>query len=76
MQKPVYGIEEIPEDYDYIIVVGYKYLPVNTEGDSVFEVPVLMFDEPVAVIGDTVAMSKPHEVEYMLTFHSYTPEKR
>ena len=59
-------------NYDYMIVDGEKYLPVNTEGDSVFEVPVLMFDEPVVVIGDTVAMSKPHEVEYTLTFHSDT----
>ena len=59
-------------NYDYMIVDGEKYLPVNTEGDSVFEVPVLMFDEPVVVIGNTVAMSKPHEVEYTLTFHSDT----
>lgn len=59
-------------NYDYMIVDGKKYLPVNTEGDSVFEVPVLMFDESVVVIGDTVAMSKPHEVEYTLTFHSDT----
>ena len=59
-------------NYDYMIVDGEKYLPVNTEGDSVFEVPVLMFDEPVVVIGDTVAMSKPHEVEYTLIFHSDT----
>ena len=63
-------------NYDYMIVDGEKYLPVNTEGDSVFEVPVLTFDEPVVVIGDTVAMSKPHEVEYTLTFHSDTAEER
>lgn len=59
-------------NYDYMIVDGEKYLPVNSEGDSVFEVPVTAFDEPFAVIGDTVAMSKPHEVEYTLTFHSDT----
>lgn len=59
-------------NYDYMIVDGQKYLPVNSEGDSVFEVPVTAFDEPIAVIGDTVAMSKPHEVEYTLTFHSDT----
>lgn len=63
-------------NYDYMVVDGEKYFPVNTEGDSVFEVPVLMFDEPMAVIGDTVAMSTPHEVEYTLTFHSDTAEKR
>ena len=60
---------------DYMIVDGEKYLPVNTEGDSVFEIPVLKFDEPMDVIGDTVAMSKPHEIEYTLTFHLDTVVK-
>ena len=55
-----------------MIVDGEKYLPVNTEGNSVFEVPVTALDEPVTVIGDTVAMSQPHEIEYILTFHSDT----
>ena len=62
-------------NYDYMIVNGEKYLPVNTEGDSIFEIPVLIFDEPMDVIGDTVAMSTPHEIEYMLTFHSNTAVK-
>lgn len=55
-------------NYDYMIVNGEKYLPINTEGDSVFEIPVFKYDEPIEVIGDTVAMSKPHEIEYTLTF--------
>ncbi len=59
-------------NYDYMIVDGEKYLPVNTEGNSTFEIPVLKFEEPMQVIGDTVAMSKPHEIEYTLTFHSDT----
>ena len=59
-------------NYDYMIVDGEKYLPVNTEGNSVFEIPVLFFDKPVDVIGDTVAMSTPHEIEYTLTFYSGT----
>ncbi len=59
-------------NYDYMLVNGEKYLPVNTTGDSVFEIPVMNFDEPMEVIGDTVAMSKPHEIEYTLTFHSDT----
>lgn len=63
-------------NYDYMIVDGKKYMPVNTEGDSVFEIPVLKFDEPMAVIGDTVAMSKPHEIEYTLTFHLDTAVKK
>ena len=56
--------------YDYMMVDGDKYLPVNTEGNSTFEIPVSVFDEPMAVIGDTTAMSVPHEVEYTLTFAS------
>lgn len=65
-------IEWSSPDYDYMIVGGQKYLPVNTEGNSVFELPVSVFDEPIPVIGDTTAMSRPHEVEYTLTFHSDT----
>jgi len=56
--------------YDYMMVGEEKYLPVNTEGNSTFEIPVEVFDEPMAVIGDTTAMSVPHEVEYTLTFAS------
>lgn len=59
-------------NYDYMIVDGEKYLPINTEGNSVFEIPVLYFDKPMDVIGDTVAMSTPHEIEYTLTFYSDT----
>lgn len=59
-------------NYDYMLVGEEKYLPVNTEGDSVFEIPITVFDEPVNVIGDTIAMSKPHEVEYTITFYSDT----
>lgn len=59
-------------NYDYMLVNGEKYLPVNTEGNSVFEIPVEQFDSPITIIGDTVAMSKPHEIEYTITFHSNT----
>ena len=56
--------------YDYMIVDGQRYEPVNTEGDSVFEIPVAYFDKPLKVIADTTAMSEPHEIEYTLTFDS------
>ena len=65
-------IEWSSPNYDYMIVDGEKYLPVNEEGNSVFEIPVKDFDEPLEVIADTVAMSKPHEIEYTLIFHSDT----
>ena len=71
-QKVTASVEWSSPNYDYMLVDGEKFLPVNTEGNSVFEIPVAAFDEPVTVIGDTVAMSKPHEIEYTLTFHSDT----
>ena len=58
--------------YDYMIVEEKKYFPVNTEGNSTFEIPVQIFDEAISVIGNTVAMSTPHEIEYTLIFHSDT----
>lgn len=64
-------------NYDYMVVDGEKYFPVNTDGNSVFEIPIASLDKELTVIGDTVAMSKPHEIEYTLIFHSDTmkPEK-
>ncbi|MBR2187112.1 MAG: iron transporter [Lachnospiraceae bacterium] len=54
--------------YDYMIVGGQKYERVNTEGNSVFEIPIPGYNEDFTVIADTVAMSKPHEIEYVLNF--------
>lgn len=53
--------------YDYMVVADQKYEPVNTEGNSVFEIPVLALNEPFKVIADTTAMSEPHEIEYTFT---------
>lgn len=55
-------------NYDYMIVNGQKYLPINTEGNSVFLIPVMCFDKEMTVTADTTAMSTPHEVEYTLIF--------
>jgi len=68
--KMVARIEWSSPNYDYMLVNGEKYLPVNTEGNSVFEIPVAALDQEFDVVGDTVAMSKPREIEYTLTFHS------
>ena len=59
-------------NYDYMIVNGEKYLPVNETGNSVFEIPVEVFDFGLPVLADTTAMSTPHEVAYTLYFHSST----
>ena len=54
-------------NYDYMIVDGEKYLNEAAEGEnSVFTIPVPAFGEEFTVIGDTVAMSTPHEIEYTL----------
>ncbi len=57
-------------NYDYMLLDGIKYLPVNEEGNSTFELPISDTDGVLNVIADTVAMSKPHEIEYTLTLKS------
>ena len=55
------------KNYDYMKVDDIQYFPINEEGNSAFEIPVSIFDRPMPVIADTVAMSQPHEIEYKLT---------
>ena len=59
-------------NYDYMLIDGEKYLPINTEGNSTFVIPVAALDTALAVTADTVAMSTPHEIDYTLTFDSAT----
>lgn len=56
-------------NYDYMKVGGEIFSPVNIKGNSVFEIPVFVFDEKISVVGDTTAMGTPHEIEYVLTFY-------
>lgn len=63
-------IEWSSTHYDYMLVGGEKFLPINEEGYSTFEIPITVFNKPMPVVADTVAMSTPHEIEYTLTFHS------
>ena len=62
------------KNYDYMKVEGEKYLPVPNEDNAAFRIPVLYFDRPMPVIADTVAMSEPHEISYMLCFDSSSLE--
>lgn len=62
-------------NYDYMIVDGEKYEPVNKEGNSTFEIPVSVFDAEMEVTADTVAMSTPHEIDYTLNFDSSSMKK-
>lgn len=67
-KQAVAEIEWSSPYYDYMIVDDVTYQPVNTEGNSVFEIPVEQLGEPVSVVADTTAMSVPHEISYTLTF--------
>lgn len=62
-------------NYDYMLVDGEKYEPVNKEGNSTFEIPVSVFDAEMDVTADTVAMSEPHEIDYTLNFDSTTAKE-
>lgn len=57
-------------NYDYMVMDGVRYDLISFENGSTFRLPFPGFDAPVDVIGDTVAMSMPHEIEYKLTLHS------
>ncbi len=57
-------------NYDYMKLEGVRYDPVNEGGNSAFEIPVPAFDCELPIVADTVAMSKPHEVEYVLKVSS------
>ena len=63
-------IEWSSSNYDYMKMGDETFLPVNEQGNSVFELPVEEFDVPVTVMAETTAMSTPHEIEYTLTFES------
>ena len=57
--------------YEYMLIDGVQYDPISTEGNSTFEIPVVL-DEDMAVSASTTAMSEPHLVEYTLHFDGST----
>lgn len=54
--------------YDYMLVDGKKYMGEVKEEHSVFHIPIQTLQEPLSVTADTTAMSRPHEIEYTLSF--------
>ena len=60
--------------YDYMLVDGERCEVLSTENGSTFEIPVAALDTPLAVVGDTTAMSTPHEIDYTLTFDASSAE--
>lgn len=61
-------------NYDYMKVDDVQYLPLNSEGNASFEIPVAAFDRALPVLADTTAMSTPHEIAYTLYFDAATIE--
>lgn len=57
-------------NYDYMLVNGEEYRPVNTEGNSTFLIPMVGFDYNMPVTADTVAMGTPHEIDYTICVDS------
>lgn len=57
--------------YEYMLVGDVQYDPIQTEGNSTFEIPIVL-DEDMAVSACTVAMSEPHLVDYTLHFDAAT----
>ena len=56
------------DKYDYMEVEGIRFTPTLQDGHSVFVIPVTVLGTPQSVVGDTTAMSKPHAIDYQLTF--------
>ena len=52
-------------NYEYMIVDGVQYDPVQEEGNSTFQIPVVL-GQKMAVSASTLAMSQPHLVDYTL----------
>ena len=60
-------------NYDYMIVDDTYYYNLTTDGgNSTFEIPITVMDDPMSVIADTNAMGDPLEIEYALTFYQDT----
>ena len=53
-------------NYTRMVVDGVEYTPVNTEGNSVFEIPVVLMEGDIAVSAETVAMGSPRMIDYTL----------
>lgn len=67
---PMARIQWSSANYDYMIVDGVYYENQSEEGmNSVFEIPVLCWDEKMDVIADTTAMGHPIEIQYQLVFY-------
>ncbi len=50
--------------YDYALLDGEKYLPMDKGGNSTFSLPLEWINDDFHFVADTTAMSEPHEIDY------------
>ncbi len=60
--------------YEAMLVDGITYAPLDTEGNAMFEI-LIFGDETVPVTARTVAMTRPHDIDYTLHFDFAAIEK-
>ena len=53
--------------YDYMEIGGVGYTSKIVDGKAVFEVEIPALDTPLDIKAETVAMSEPHMIDYVLT---------
>ncbi len=59
--------------YDYMVIDDIMYKNLITDGgNSQFEIPITVMDDPMSVVADTTSMGDSLEIEYALTFYSDT----
>lgn len=59
-------------NYNYMEIDGEKYYPISGEDTSTFLIEVPALDTEIPMSAETLAMSKPHTIEYTLEFDSST----
>lgn len=59
-------------NYNYMEIDGEKYYPISGKETSVFLVEIPALDTEIPMSAETLAMSKPHTIEYTLEFDSST----
>lgn len=57
-------------NFTWMQVGGVTYNNANPGGNSTFNIPVSALDTGISVSAETVAMSEPHVINYVLTFSS------
>ncbi|MFA9465103.1 MAG: ABC transporter substrate-binding protein [Velocimicrobium sp.] len=63
------------KNYDFMLIGGEYYYPINEEGNSTFQIPIENLEEPLELKAETVAMSKPQQIDYSIAFDTSTITK-